>query len=51
MTSSIEHLPASQARRHLYVLTGSVILFLVACATPALILFRFVDLHVDRTQK
>jgi hypothetical protein len=38
MTSSREHLPASQDRQNLYPLIGSVILFLVACVTPALIL-------------
>jgi hypothetical protein len=38
MTSSREHLPASQDRQNLYPLIGSVIWFLVACVTPALIL-------------
>jgi hypothetical protein len=38
MTSSIEHLPAPQNSQNLYPLTGSVILFVVACVTPALIL-------------
>jgi hypothetical protein len=38
MTSSIEHLPAPRGSRGLYPLIASVILFLVACVTPALIL-------------
>jgi hypothetical protein len=38
MTSSREFLPTSRGSQVLYPLTGSVILFLVACATPALIL-------------
>ena len=37
MTSSIEHLPANTDTR-IYAVAGSVILFLVACVTPALIL-------------
>ncbi len=38
MTSSIEHLPANHDNRRLDALVGSVVLFLVACVTPALIL-------------
>jgi hypothetical protein len=38
MTSPIEHLPATQDRWRTYALTGSVVLFFAACATPALVL-------------
>jgi hypothetical protein len=38
MTSSTEHLSANRDNRRLYALAGSMVMFLIACVTPALIL-------------
>jgi hypothetical protein len=38
MTSSKDHVPGNRDRRRTYALAGSIILYLIACVTPALIL-------------